>query len=179
MTRLLIFIAAYTFSVHVGASQGIAGLWGREEWNCGGRRCTSHDIRLGVAQRIFEGFRIETSGTKACGIWYSHSGKIYRGFLVGSARDDGMLLSFGQEIDHNPSFYSATSFSELPNLKVERTEMVTLVASQLVRAPIPPDSTLPGLPPFHQLSRAEQVRWGLQRHSQWEKEYLAACLKEA
>ena len=173
---LVVLCFTVLFSVESAFAVPLAsGVWGKEEWSCGGPPCTRQDIRAGTARRVFEGLRLEVQGSGVCGIWYSYGSKLYRGFLKGRLHGAKYQLSFGPEIDHNPTFYGASSFSVLPafatesvgHLRVRGLRVIVAWGGQTQEQVL------------HPLSLQQRKRQGIVEYQPWEREYLAACQREA
>lgn len=168
-------IAAFVSMERVIAAPLTSGVWGKEGWNCGGPRCTQQDIRTGNARLVFDGLRLEVHGHRLCGIWYSHGGKLYRGFLKGRVLGARYELSFGPEIDHNPDYVGIPSLSTSPGFTAESVGQIRPRARQVVVVwgGEKQEQVL------HRLSMQQMRRHGLVEYQPLEKEFLAACQSEA
>lgn len=170
-TSLIFALAAFP----VCAKSPLAGVWGREEYNCGGLPCSQVDIVNHVAELTFEGLRLEVVGHRICGVWYGDSEKFYRGFVVGTVIQGKASIVYGQEIDHAPNVYGINNYSLLPAFTPLYRGRLRLARGQLEvqRTYNPPNRYFTFL--YKRVPMARLGYWGLAKPQQWEPEFIASC----
>lgn len=154
----------------------IEGIWGVEEYNCGGPTCEKFDIRNGTARLTLDALRIRVQGSKICGIRYGYSSKLYRFFVVGTAAYNAGNVVYGQEIDHHPEF-DVQNFKDVPVFSPDEQgyARLHLFRGKLLMQSYKGTKTYP-VAVLHRLSKKQEVYWGLEKSQQWEPEFEATCL---
>jgi hypothetical protein len=173
--HVVALLVAILFPSLAMAKSPFEGVWGNEEYYCGGPKCDSFEIKNGSADLTLSGLRIKVQGSRICGVWYGSASKIYRGFLVGAVGQRKALIAYGQEMDHDPAFYESKDFEHLPSFRSER-EATLRVMHQRLRIEQRATDGQRLLEQLRRLPNDRQRYWGLQGLQQWEAEFLGVCL---
>lgn len=152
------------------------GIWGVEEYDCGGQTCEEFDIRNGTAHLTLDALRIRVQGSRICGIHYGYSSKYYRFFVVGSVSRGAGNMVYGQEIDHHPEF-DLQDFKDVPAFSPDEQGYARLhvFRGKLLMQSYKGTKTYP-VTVLHRLSKKQEVYWGLEKSQRWEPEFEATCL---
>lgn len=173
---LALFILA-TASPFAFSAQAIDGVWGVEEWNCGGGICSEHDINKGIARRTIWALKLTAVGNKVCGTWHSHSTKVYRGFIQGQLTSVGASISLGEEIDHNAYYYDAKRPEDFPAFKHEAVATIGVTGSRLLVATTRVEEKTQEVQVVAKLSPEQLKFFGLNGSDATERWFVNKCRK--
>ncbi|MDT8989237.1 hypothetical protein RQP54_00005 [Curvibacter sp. APW13] len=172
---LFILASASPFAL---SAQAIDGVWGVEEWNCGGGICSEYDINKGIARRTIWALKLTTVGNKVCGTWHSHSSQVYRGFIQGQLTSVGASISLGEEIDHNAYYYEAKRPEEFPTFKHEAIAIIGVIGARLLVAKTRVEDRSQEVQVVAKLSPKQLKFFGLNRSDATERWFVDKCLKD-
>lgn len=173
---LFILVTASPFAF---SAQAIDGVWGVEEWNCGGGICYEHDINKGIARRAIWALKLTAVGNKVCGTWHSHSTKIYRGFIQGQLTSVGASISLGEEIDHNANYYDAKRPEDFPAFKHEAIATIGVIGTRLLVATTRVEEKTQEVQVVAKLSPEQLKFFGLNGSDATERWFVNKCRKDS
>lgn len=161
------------------SAQSIDGVWGVEQWNCGGKICTEHEIKKGFATRTVWALKLKAVGNKVCGTWHGYSSKLYRGFIKGQLTSVGASLDLGEEIDHNPSYSDLKRPEDLPAFKLEYIATIGVIGTRLLVTKTRVEQYYSQeVEVLAKLSPEQLQSFGLNRSESMERWFINKCRKD-
>jgi hypothetical protein len=106
---------ALALSSAAQASPQVDGVWNWHGYSCSGAgKCTKSEFQDGSSRLVGTSLRFVVKGGRVCGAWEGGGSKLYEGWLRGQVVDQEIQFHYGQEQGHNPAFYEAKHYEDLP-----------------------------------------------------------------